>query len=327
MKRRIFSCLSALLIIGFGGSALPLMASAADFPLRPVELVVPFGEGSASDIFSRQMVEIVNKSLAQPIYPVNKTGGGGLSALTYAARKKPDGYTLMTITPSHIISDVLGRAGKTTLLGEFDMIARIQSDLYVLCVTKNSKFTTFDELREHALQNDVSFGGISPGALDDLTLNALGDAAGMKIKFVPYKSGAEVKAAVLGGEVEIYLDKLVSAISYIKDGAVRPLVILNDKRIDVAELKNVPCTVEKGIDVTIGSWRGFVLPKGAPQEVRDFWTARLKDAYDSDAYKKFARDTQTDIGPGWLEGDAFRKFLENEYKVFDDVAKKIGLKN
>lgn len=305
----------------------PACGLAADYPTRPIELVIPFGEGSASDIFSRQMVEIMNKFLPEPIFPVNKAGGGGLSALVYTAKKKADGYTIMTITPSHIISDVLSRAGKTKLLTDFDMLGRIQSDLYVLCVTEKSNFKTFEDLVEYARKNEVSFGGVSPGALDDLTLNALAMETGMKIKFVPYKSGASVKAAVLGNEVDIYLDKLVSAIAYIKDGAVRPLVILNDGRIDVPELKNVPCTVELGVNVTIGSWRGFVIPKNAPAEVREFWGKQLKKAYDSDAYKKFARDTLTNIGPGWLDGEAFREFLEEEYKVFDKVAISTGLKH
>ena len=321
MKKLLLSLMVAITLV-CGARAYSL-----DYPTRPVELVLPFGEGSATDIFARKFSEIMNKSMAHPIFAVNKAGGGGLVGMVYAAKQRPDGYSILSITPSHIISDVLVRAGKITLPGDFEPLARIQSDIYVLCSTKGSSFSTFKELVDHARNTEVTFAGISPGGLDDLTLNALAFATGMKIKFVPYKSGAEVKAGVLGGEVEIYLDKIVSASGYIKDGSVKPLVVLNKERLSsIPEFADVPTTVESGFDVTIGSWRGFVVRKGTPKEIKDYLIDVMKKAYDDQSYKDFAKMTFTDVGPGWLEGDDFTKFLESEYKVFDDVSKKIGLK-
>lgn len=322
MKKRIlaFAVLSLMTICG----AAP---AAAAYPERPVELVLPFGEGSSTDIFARKFSEIMNKSMPHPFFAVNKAGGGGLVGMVYAAKQRPDGYSVLSITPSHIISDVMNRAGKIKLLEDFEHLARIQSDIYVLCSTKGSNLTSFKELVEHAKQNEVTFAGISPGGLDDLTLNALALATGMKIKFVPYKSGAEVKAAVLGGEVAIYLDKIVSASGYIKDGSVKPLVVLNKERLsNFPEFADVPTTVENGYDVTIGSWRGFVVRKGTPKEIKSFLLKTMKQAYDDPAYAEFAQMTFTNVGPGWLEGEEFTKFLQEEYAVFDEVAKKIGLK-
>ena len=321
MKKLLLSLMVAITL------ASCVRAHSSDYPTRPVELVLPFGEGSATDIFARKFAEIMNKSMGHPIFAVNKAGGGGLVGMVYAAKQRADGYSILSITPSHIISDVLVRAGKITLLGDFEPLARIQSDIYVLCATKGSNYTTFKDLVAHAQNNEVSFAGVSPGGLDDLTLNALAFATGMKIKFVPYKSGAEVKAAVLGGEVEIYLDKIVSASGYIKDGSVKPLVVLNKERLSaIPEFADVPTTVENGYDVTIGSWRGFVVRKGTPKEIKEYLTSVMKKAYDDPSYGEFAKMTFTNVGPGWLEGEDFTKFLESEYTIFDDVAKKIGLK-
>ena len=82
-------------------------AFAADYPVRPVELVIPFGEGSASDTFARKFAEIVNRDVSVPIQPVNKKAGGGLVGMVYAFSQPNDGYTLLSITPSHVIADVM----------------------------------------------------------------------------------------------------------------------------------------------------------------------------------------------------------------------------
>lgn len=298
----------------------------AAYPERPIEMVVPFGEGSASDIFARKYAELLTAKLPQPVQAINKKGGGGLIGMVHAAQQKNNGYTILEITPSHVIADVLGTA-PVKLMRDFEPLARIQSDMYVLGVQKNSKFKNFKEMVEYGRQNEITFAGISPGGLDDMTLAALADATNMKIKFIPYKSGSEVKAAVLGGEVDIYLDKVISAVNYIKDGSVRPMVVLNDKRIDSIDVfKDVPTTVELGYNVTIGSWRGFVVKKGTPKEIKDLLITKMKEAYDTKEYQVFAEQTLTNIAPGFLDAEGFKKQWEAEYQIFDPIAKKIGLK-
>jgi putative tricarboxylic transport membrane protein len=310
--------------------ALALMVFAsnatAKYPERPIEMVIPFGEGSASDIFVRKFAELLSTKLPQPVQAINKKGGGGLIGMVYAAQQRNDGYTILEITPSHVIADVLGTA-PVKLMRDFEPLARIQSDMYILGVQKNSKFKSFQDIVKYGRQHEITFAGVSPGGLDDMTLAALADATNMKIKFIPYKSGSEVKAAVLGGEVDIYLDKVISAVNYIKDGSVRPMVVLSDKRIDAIDVfKNVPTTVELGYNVTIGSWRGFVVRKGTPKKIKELLTAKMKEVYDSKEYQAFAAQTLTNIAPGYLDAKGFKKQWEAEYQIFDPIAKKIGLK-
>jgi tripartite-type tricarboxylate transporter receptor subunit TctC len=246
--------------------------------------------------------------------------------MVYAFTQPNDGYTILEITPSHVIADVMDRS-PVRLLENFEPLCRIQSDIYVVSVSARSPFHSFEELVSYGREKEVTFAGISPGGLDDFVLRSLASATGLKLKFVPYKSGAEVKAAVLGGEVDIYLDKIISAIGYIKDGTVRPLVVLNDKRIDqIALFEDVPATVELGYDVTVGSWRGFVMKKGTPQEIIDFWIAKMKAAYDTEEYQKFAADNFVDIRPGYLDNLEFGEFLAKEYEHFSAIAKETGLK-
>jgi len=328
MKKMFTLALSSVLLLlvgcGQGGNK---EQDTASYPKKPIEMIIPFGEGGASDTFARKFANIMAKEMPQPIQAVNKKGSSGLVGMVYAAQKKNDGYTILEVTPSMIIADALEISDAIHFMKDFEPLARIQSDIYVLCLPAESKFKSFEELVEYGQTNPVTFAGVSPGGLDDLTLNALAAETGVDIKFIPYKSGSEVKAAVLGGEVDIYLDKIVSAVNYIKDGKVKPVLVLNEERITKVDVfKDVPTTLELGYDVTIGSWRGFVVKKGTPQEVKDYLIEKMKTAYATQEYKDFASLNLVDIRPGYLDAEGFYKQWESEYVKFDGVAKKLGLK-
>ncbi|MGM0878591.1 MAG: Bug family tripartite tricarboxylate transporter substrate binding protein [Bacillota bacterium] len=328
MKRNLLLSLlliTSLLLSACGSSE--SSAGGSNYPKRPVEMVVPFGEGSASDTFARKFAEIMSKDMEQPIQPVNKDGSGGLVGMVYAHGQANDGYTILEVTPSHVIADVLGKGKDMKFLEDFEPLARIQEDIYVLSVPENSDIKNFDELLKIGREKEITFAGVSPGGLDDLTLNALADATGVKVKFIPYGSGSEVKAAVLGGEVDVYLDKLINTVGYIRDGKVKPIVVLNDERITkIDELKDTPSTVEKGFDVTIGSWRGFVVKKDAPQEVKDYLIEKMKKTVETEEYQKFNEESLTNIREGFLGPDEFKEAMLKDYELFDKVAKQTGLK-
>jgi len=328
MKKMFTLALSGLLLLlvgcGQGGNK---EQDTASYPKKPIEMIIPFGEGGASDTFARKFANIMAKDMEQPIQAINKKGSSGLVGMVYAAQKPNDGYTVLEVTPSMIIADALEISDAIKFMRDFEPLARIQSDIYVLCLPAESKFESFEDLVEYGQTNPVTFAGVSPGGLDDLTLNALAAETGVDIKFIPYKSGSEVKAAVLGGEVDIYLDKIVSAVNYIKDGKVKPVVVLNEERITKVDVfKDVPTTKELGYDVTIGSWRGFVVKKGTPQEIKDYLVEKMEAAYATQEYKDFAAMNLVDIRPGYLDAEGFYKQWESEYVKFDAVAKELGLK-
>lgn len=329
MKRNLLLSLLLItsLLLTACGSSESSASDESDYPKRPIEMVVPFGEGSASDTFARKFAEIMSKDMEHPLQPVNKDGSGGLVGMVYAHGQTNDGYTILEVTPSHVIADVLGKGKDMKFLEDFEPLARIQEDIYVLSVPENSEIKNFDELLEIGREKEITFAGVSPGGLDDLTLNALADATGVKVKFIPYGSGSEVKAAVLGGEVDVYLDKLINTVGYIRDGKVKPVVVLNDERItEIDELSDTPTTVEKGFDVTIGSWRGFVVKKGTPQEVKDYLIEKMKKTVETEEYQKFNEESLTNIREGFIGADQFKEAMLKDYEVFDKVAKQTGLK-
>lgn len=303
------------------------MGNSVNYPKRPIEMVIPFGAGGASDIFARQYAKIVEDYIGVPIKCINKGGGGTVEGMTYVYNSPPDGYTILEITPSLLIVEALNRS-PVKFRSEFDPIIRVQSDIIAFGVSSKSPFKTFDELLEYAKSNPkkLKIGGLSPGGLDDFIANGFALTAGIEWTYVPYKSGSEIKAAVLGGELDVYQDKLISFLPLVESGDVRPLVILNDRRLDsIALLKNVPCTVEKGIDFTYGSWRGFVVKKGTPEDIKHIIIGAFEQAYNDPRYKEMEEREMTNIRPGYLSAEDFRKCWDEEYNMYVEVFKRTGL--
>jgi putative tricarboxylic transport membrane protein len=323
MKLKTIVSLAVLAgVVAMAGSAV-----AQNYPRRPVEMVIPFGTGGASDIFARQYAQIAGKYMGKPLTPVNKGGAGTIEGLTYAFGAPADGYTIMEITPSLLIVEAQNRSS-VKFRKEFEPIMRVQSDVVLFGVAaKTGKFKSLDELLAFAKANPkkLKIGGLSPGALDDYIANGFAKAAGIQWTYVPYKSGSELKAAVLGGELDVYQDKLISFMSLAASGDIRPLVVLNDKRLNVPELKDVPCSVEKNIAFTQGSWRGFVVKKGTPEPIKKFIIDAFQKAYDDPAYKEMEKKEMTDIVPGYLKADDFRKLWDTEFDSYSKIFTELGL--
>ena len=301
-------------------------ASAQNYPRRPVEMVIPFGTGGASDIFARQYSEIASKYLGKPLVAVNKGGAGTIEGLLYAFGAPADGYTIMEITPSLLIVEAQNKSS-VKFRKEFEPIMKVQSDVVLFGVAAKSPHKTIDDLLAFAKANPkkLKIGGLSPGGLDDYIANGFARAAGIQWTYVPYKSGSELKAAVLGGELDVYQDKLISFMSLASGGDIKPLVVLNDKRLGVPELKEVPSSVEKKINFTQGSWRGFVVRKDTPPPVKKIIIDAFQKAYDDPAYKEMEKKEMTNLIPGYMKADEFRKSWDTEFDAYAVIFKDLGL--
>lgn len=334
MKRNKFIALLMLVALTFtlvacskGGESQQSGGKKANFPKRPIEMVIPFGAGGASDIFARQYAKIAEKNLGQPITAVNKGGAGTIEGLAYAFSAPADGYTIMEITPSLLIIEAQNKSS-IKFRKEFEPLLKVQADIVAIGVSAKSQFKTLDEVIAYAKANPkkIKIGGLSPGGLDDYIANGFAKAAGIEITYVPYKSGSELKAAVLGGELDIYQDKLISFIPLVASKDIIPLVVLNDKKLDtVPELKDVPSSVEKGINFTQGSWRAFVVKKGTPENVKKILIDALQKAYEDPAYKEMEKKEMTNVKPGYAKAEDFRKDWDKEYDQYVEVFKKLGI--
>lgn len=322
IKKGIATILSVVIITS--GLLVGCSTQSTQFPNRPVEMVIPFGAGGASDIFARQYADIAKDYLGTTITSVNKSGSGTVEGMAYTTNSPADGYTFLEITPSVLIKDV---TGEFPFSENFDPLIKVQNDLMVFGVSANSPFDTIEELMEYAKENpkELKIGGLSPGGLDDYTANGFSLLAGFEWTYVPYTSGSEIKSAVLGGELDVYQDKLSSFLPLIESGDVKALVVLSDERVDHTLLENVPTSVELGIDFTQGSWRGFVIAKGTPEEEKQIIIDALVEAYSDPRYAQLEESTNTNFSYGFETPEEFAISMEEEKQGLYTTFKAMGI--
>ena len=291
-----------------------------DYPTRDIKIIVPFGRGSASDIFVREFSELLADQLSVEVVPQNKKGSGGLLGMLHAAGLPPDGYTLLEITPSHVISDVLQRTSRVALLKDFQPLALIQKDYYLLCAKGGDSSFDLAKFQSAGPDRVITVAGVSPKGLDEITLMELARETGKNLQFVPYKSGLDIRAAIRSGEVDLYLGKFISTMKHIRAGKLKPLMVLNSQRLtQVPELTGIPSSVELGYQVTIKSWRGFVLRKEVSRHIRDYLVDQFRYTYDSEAYQVFAARNLADYETAFIGPEQFELFLQTQYEYFRSI--------
>ena len=237
---------------------------------RPIEVVVGFAPGGGTDLMARKLLPFVQKRLSPKaqFIVVNKPGAAGELANAYAARAKPDGYTLAVVNmPSFFFVPMTKKSQYQA--EDFQLIARVVDDPTVLAVRSGSKLASLQALVEQSKREprSVSMGHNGTGTNGELAIQLLDKAAGVELNPIAYKGTAAQKTDLLGGHLDV---ALVSAgeLPELHDGGkgqVRGLAQLTPKRSDV--LPQVPTAAEAGLQILMSSERGFAAPKGVPADI------------------------------------------------------------
>lgn len=269
-------------MIAFTGSA-----HAADYPTRPIEVIVPYAAGGGTDLSVRIMAETLQKYLPNSTVVVrNVPGGGGAIGTGQSLSAKPDGYTLGTGAQGPIA--LLPHYGSTTYdIDDVDFIAMMGRNLKVVMACKDASFSTFEELIAHAKANPgtVLVGNSGAGGADHLAIEAFGKASGTSYEPVPFGGASEALTACAGGHIDAVTATPSEAKPHIESGAMKPLFIMEAERITT--FPDVPTAVEKGVDFTWSSWKGVIAPKGMPDDVRATLAGALEQTFkDPDFVKK-----------------------------------------
>jgi len=317
---------SALSILGYLALTLLLPGSAwtAAYPERPIEIIVPFGVGGGSDTATRAIVPALEKVLGTKIVITNMPGGGATKGMIHVAQQPADGHTILAITTSHFIDAVKPKT-RVSLLQDFVPVARYQLDTTGILVGAKTPFKTLKDLIDYGKKNprQLKFAGTSPGGWSEFQTLSIAKLTDIQITFVPYDSGAEIKAAMLGGHIHGAMEELAETLPLINAGQIRALAVISESRHPV--LPDVPTTLEQGIKHTKGLTRGFALRKGtAPEQVKLLAEA-VRKAMEEPSYKKFEQENYLHIRKGYLPLDDFRKAWEEEVNSYREILKGAGL--
>jgi tripartite-type tricarboxylate transporter receptor subunit TctC len=272
--RSIFAVLLSL----FAFTSAPY-ASSADYPLKPIEFVVPYAPGGFADSLARLIGESMSKTLGQAVVVQNRPGANGNIASSFVARAPADGHTILLSTVSTMtINPFLYKNTGFDPIRDFSPVALLLSTANVVVVNPNSGITTLKGLIERARANPgkLTFGSSGNGSTIHLSGELFKQMVGVDMQHVPYKGGAPALVDLLGGRLTtIFSD--TSAIQHIQAGRLVPLAVTSEKRIDA--LPEVPTAIEAGIPgYAVDAWYGVVVPKATPAAVVTRLNAAIANA-------------------------------------------------
>src|SRR6266850_560017 len=242
----------------------------AQYPNKPVRMIIPFAPGGASDFVGRIMQPKMNELLGQPIVVENKPGAAGNIGAEAAAKSAPDGYTIFLGNVGSVAINP-GVYPKLSITPTKDLVAvtQVVDVPSVLIVHTSVPANTVQELVAYAQvhQGTLNFASPGRGRLERLEMELFRNLEKLDMVHVPYKGGAgPAVAGLMGGETNLMFATAASAMPGIKSGRVKPLAVTSTKRIE--SLPNVPTVHEAGYpDLAASSWQGIFVPAGTPRDV------------------------------------------------------------
>jgi len=298
------SKLIAVLILVAAGSL-----QAAEYPNRPINLMVAFPAGGGTDVAARILAAIAEKVIGQSIVVVNKGGAGGQVGWTDLARQKPDGYNIGFINLPGMNTVILDPDRKAVFNADsFTPIINQVLDPGVIWVRADSPYKTLKDLIEAARKNPNKISTVTTGVLSDdhLAILMVEEAnPGAVFRIVHLDGGAPQMTAILGGHVEVAFDNVGSIVKRVRSGELRALAVLDTVRSKF--LPDVPTTVELGMPSVISnSTRGIAGPKGMPPAiVKALQDGFAKAIADPEHVKKME---ETGIALKVMVGDEYVKY-------------------
>lgn len=301
-----------------------LTAQAADaWPSRPIHFVVPFGPGGANDLLARAAADGASKVLGQPIVVDNKPGAGTIVGTDIVAKAQPDGYTFL-ISSAGVVSNSMIRKVpyKDADLVPVAMIGLAPS---VIIVPANSPYKDLKEFVEASKKGaGLHWSTAGVGSTPHFVAGMLTSEYGAKLDIVPYKSGNEGVAAVLGNQVDATSEASIVVLPQIKAGKLKALATTWTRRIPA--YPQLPTAIEQGFkEVNIAHWAGVHAPAGTPVDIQDKMAAAIDKAMKDPAVVEKLRGLG--IEPIGGTRASFIKFTEDEHARLGKVVKATGMKD
>lgn len=311
--RRGAVCAFALLV----ASNLVAPASmGADWPTKPVFIVVPFATGGAADTFARLLADPLSKDLKQTVVVENRGGAGGLLGSAQVARANPDGYTLLLggLAPQVIAPAINPNSGYDPIR-DFTHIAYLGGPPICWVVTPSSDIYTVDDVIKRARGGQLSaYGSSGVGTLGHLVTEFVIQKTGIKLDHIPYNTAA--LGDIIAGHVTLGSFTWGSVSGQVQGGSLRPIALTTEHRL--AEFPKIPTFKELGYDLAASTWFSLAGPAGMPAEI----TQRLNSAVDkilqTPEFRK--RLEQDAIEPKPMSPEELTKFVAQETARWKPIA-------
>ena len=312
MKKTLLAVLALCFLLA--GAA----AFAADYPSKPVTIIVASNAGGGTDTMARLFAKFAEKYFGQPMVINNIDGAGGQRGFEALARAKADGYTFGTLYTPHLTAHMSAKRAKYTL-DDFAMLYNLVTDPGVLVVPDSSPFKSIQDIidAEKAAPGTLTGSTSGPGGDDAFALAQFNEAAGTTVKSIPSTGSSNAKATVMGGHVSMGFMNLSQVESNMKAGEVRILAIMTKKRHP--NVPDVPTFTELGYKVFSDSSRGFAVPAGIPAEAHK----KLVDTFEKVvADPEFQAAAKEQLQLNIMNPEEYKAYLEELLEVTNKAYEK-----
>ena len=323
--------LSRGLAIGVAAAAAAMFAGtpavAADYPSKPIQLIIPYDAGGAADLQARILASVAPQYIGHAVLASNRTGAGGVTGSNFVVRSKPDGYTLLLARVGSQAGVPAINPGIPYKWNDYTFLGLLEKNPFVLAVNAKSDLNSLADIKaklEAGEKLTYSTGGV--GTLPHIAMVMVLDGMGMAsdaITHVPYKGGGAAAAALVGGHVDMFFQNLSGVIGQIQAGTLRALFVTTPER--VGAIKDVPTVKEVGrpdLELAIG-WSALYGPPGLPQDVVDKWVDVLAKVAEDKSWNKMT--TKLGSIPAISSPAEMESFAESQFKAMRAVAEATGM--
>jgi tripartite-type tricarboxylate transporter receptor subunit TctC len=304
--------------------ALSGSAFAQAWPNKPIRMIVPYTPGGYTDLMARTVGQKLSEALGVPFIYENKPGANAIIGTDQVVKAAPDGYTFGTVIAAHSVNPTLNPKIPYDTMKDITYVSLMSSAPLIIIANKSLPANNIQELIALAKQKpgELNFASSGIGAAAHLTMEMFKSRMGINMQHVPYRGGAPMTNDLVGGQVNVGFDVMVTALPQVKSGRLRALGVLSPKRFEA--LPDVAAVAETLPGYEANTWAGVGVPQGTPPEIIERLNREVNDVLAQPEIK--ARFADVGTVPMVLSATAFKAYIAVEFEKWDKVVKVAGIK-
>jgi len=307
------------------GIALCATCAAQAYPSKPVRVIVPLASGGTGDTLARVVSEEMTRILGQPFVVENRPGSGGVIGTEAVAKSAPDGYTLLSASPAHVIHPALRPSVGYDPIKDFEPITVIANTHQLIVGHPSVPASNVKELVAYAKRNPgkLNYGSAGSGSATHLNMEMFKVMAGTFIVHIPYRGSTQSRQDLVAGEVQLSVDGLMPTLPLIRAGKLKAFGLASSRRSSVTP--DIPTLAEAGVaGYASDTWYGMVAPGATPRDiVLTLHAAAVKAINVPAVRERLTRQGAELVGNSPEE---FRKLIESELVMWTRIVKETGAK-
>lgn len=308
---RTFAIASTILAAG-------ISVAYAEYPERPINMIVAYSAGGGTDIAARTLAPFIEKHLGgdASIVVLNKPGAGGEIGFTELSQAEPDGYTIGFINTPNLLTIPIQRKARYSL-ESLTPIANVIDDPDAFSFLPSSGIKTIEDLIAYAKEHpgEVTYGTTGLGSDDHLSALEFERITGVQLKHIPFPGNADVRTAVLGGHVMMASMNISETMADVEEGSLHALGQMATERWEGAA--EIPTFQEQGYDIVMGSMRGIGAPANLPEDIANKLEAAVKAAVEDPEFQEKAK--QQHLALSFLDSEAYLAELQALDATFEEL--------